>query len=284
MEADRRAGLVFNDVIGEAVRAQHDLGRRHGVAAGVEGDAAIVADDDTIHEGLIHVPEAIRVRLLEVGEHLLDEEAGVGAALDVGEDRPIPVVRRFEEFADVRLGHDRVEPCELGWDLVEELGLLRHDARFRAQVAVPAKQAVPQVHLEVVEAEHAHMTGEPLDAHLDSSLGAHQVEQVVGVVERPLGLDRRRGPELVGDIEERTLEVRRELPGIAPGRARAPHGLARSAALGRLEERSVKKAVATPAIPAPTIAMSVVAFASRVRGGPSGAIWAIHGDRLGWSE
>jgi hypothetical protein len=48
-------------------------------------------------------------------------------------------------------------------------------------------------------------------------------------------------------------------------------------------DRSVKKAVATPAIPAPTIATSVVVSASSGRGGPSGAIWAIHGDRLGWS-
>ena len=71
----------------------------------------------------------------------------------------------------------------------------------------------------MVEAEHAHVTGEPLDTHLDPSLGAHQVEQVVSVVERPLGLDRRRGPELVGDVEERTFEVGRELAGIAPGRA-----------------------------------------------------------------
>jgi hypothetical protein len=45
----------------------------------------------------------------------------------------------------------------------------------------------------------------------------------------------------------------------------------------------VKNAVETPAIPAPTMATSVDVSASSGRGGPSEAIWAIHGDRLGWS-
>ena len=45
----------------------------------------------------------------------------------------------------------------------------------------------------------------------------------------------------------------------------------------------VKKAAATPAMPAPTIATSVLASASSGRGGPSGASWATQGDRLGRS-
>src|SRR4051812_9801238 len=51
----------------------------------------------------------------------------------------------------------------------------------------------------------------------------------------------------------------------------------------RSVSRRVQKAVARPAIPAPTIATSAVVSASSGRAGPSGSSWAIHGDRLGRS-
>ena len=80
-------------------------------------------------------------------------------------------------------------------DLVEELGVLRHHARFFAQTALAAEQVVAQVYLQVVEAEHAHVAGESVHPDSGAGLGGHQVEQVVGVVEGTLAVDRHLGPE-----------------------------------------------------------------------------------------
>ena len=52
-----------------------------------------------------------------------------------------------------------------------------------------------------------------------AALRGHQVEQVVGVVEGTLAVDRHLGPELVGDVEQRALEVGRQLAGVAARRA-----------------------------------------------------------------
>ena len=71
----------------------------------------------------------------------------------------------------------------------------------------------------MVQAEHAHVAGEPLDPDGGAGLGDHQVEQVVGVVEGALALDRQVRAELVGDVGQRALEVGRELAGVAAGRA-----------------------------------------------------------------
>ncbi len=68
----------------------------------------------------------------------------------------------------------------------------------------------------MVEAEHAHVAGEPLHLHVRPRLGHHDVEQVVRLVERALGVDGHVGAELVGNLVERTLEVRGELARVAP--------------------------------------------------------------------
>ncbi len=124
------------------------------------------------------------------------------------------------------LGNHRVERRELHWDLVEELGVLRHHARLFAQTALAAKQVVAQVYLQVVEAEHAHVAGESIHPDSGAGLGGQQVEQFVGVVEGTLAVDRHLGPERVGDLEQRPFEVGRELAGVAPSRpARHPIAL-----------------------------------------------------------
>ena len=79
--------------------------------------------------------------------------------------------------------------------------------------------------LQVVQAEHAHVAGEPVDPDRGAGLGGDQVEQVVRVVEGALALDRHGRPELVGDLEEGPLEVGRELAGVPTGRA-ARHAIA----------------------------------------------------------
>ena len=182
-------------------------------------DAAAGADDDAVHQGVIDVAEAVRIAAFEEREDLLHQQATVDASLAVGEHGAVSVVVGLEETADRCLGDDRVEGRELARDLVEELGVLRHDARLFAQAALAAKQVVAQVDLEVVEAEHAHVAGEPIHADAGATLRGHQVEQVVGVVEGTLAVDRHLGPELVGDLEQRALEVGRELAGVAARRA-----------------------------------------------------------------
>ena len=121
----------------------------------------------------------------------------------------------------------------------------------------------------MIEAEHAHVAGEPIHADAGAALRRHQVEQVVGIVEAALAVDRHLGPELVGDLEQRALEVGRELAGVAAGRATC-HPVTLDQDHSARVSRGAKNAVATPAIPAPTIATSAVASASSGRGGPSG--------------
>ena len=225
------------------------------MAASVHDDTAI-ADDDTIHERVIDEPEAVGIALLEVGQHSLDQGGAVDAALAVREHSAVSVVIRVQELANAGLGDDRVEGGELGRDLLEELGLVGDHAGLQAQAALPAEQVVAQVHLEVVEREHAHVAGEPLDADGGAGLGGHEVEQLVGGVERPLGIDRLLRPERIGDVVERAFEVGGQLARIVAVAPRATRS--RSMSITRCGvDRRVKKAVATPAMPAPTITTSV---------------------------
>jgi hypothetical protein len=92
VQADRVTGLVLDDVVSEAVRAKDDVGRRHGMPAGVGDDPALVADHDPLHERAVDIGEAIGVLPFEPCEDLLDEQARVGTALHVGQDRPVAVV------------------------------------------------------------------------------------------------------------------------------------------------------------------------------------------------
>ena len=52
-----------------------------------------------------------------------------------------------------------------------------------------------------------------------AGLGQHQVEQIVSSVKAPLRLDRLLEAELFGDVRKGPLEVRRQLAGVASGRA-----------------------------------------------------------------
>ena len=80
----------------------------------------------------------------------------------------------------------------------------------------------------MVQREHAHVAGEPLDADGGARLGDEQVEQVVGVVERALTLDRQVVAELARRCRGGALEVGGELSGVAAGRARARRDRARA--------------------------------------------------------
>jgi hypothetical protein len=82
-----------------------------------------------------------------------------------------------------------------------------------------AYQIAAQVHQHVVEVEHAQVPGEPFHTDRRLALGDHQVEQVVRTIEPALTRGCHLGPELVGDVAQRALEVRRELAGVASGGA-----------------------------------------------------------------
>ncbi len=117
-------------------------------------------------------------------------------------------------------------PCtarRLGRDLAQELGVFRHHTALQAQPALAPQQVVLQVNLQVVEAEHAHVAREAFDAHGGPGLGDHEVEQVMRVVEHALGLERRQGAELARD-------------GRAAG-ARSRSSAARRSARSRRERR-----------------------------------------------
>jgi hypothetical protein len=72
---------------------------------------------------------------------------------------------------------------------------------------------------QLVEIEHPHMTGETLDAHGRTGLGPHHVKEIMGTVDPPLRRDRALDTELVGDIGQRPLEVRRQLARVPTCRA-----------------------------------------------------------------
>jgi len=63
------------------------------------------------------------------------------------------------------------------------------------------------------------MTGETLDAHCRPRLTQQQVEEIMGTVDPPLRCDRALNTELVGDIGQRPLEVRRHLARVPTCRA-----------------------------------------------------------------
>jgi len=63
------------------------------------------------------------------------------------------------------------------------------------------------------------MTGETLEAHCRTRLGQQQVEEIMGTVDPPLRRDRALNTELVGDIGQRPLEVRRHLARVPTCRA-----------------------------------------------------------------
>src|SRR3954453_8319848 len=71
-------------------------------------------------------------------------------------------------------------------------------------------------------------------------------------------------------------------PALRPVAPRATRSRSISSTLLGVSRR-MKKAVATPAIPAPTTATSALVSASSGWGGPSSASCASHGDRVGWS-
>jgi hypothetical protein len=63
------------------------------------------------------------------------------------------------------------------------------------------------------------MTGETLEAHCRTRLGQQQVEEIMGAVDPPLRCDRALNTELVRDIGQRPLEVRRHLARVPTCRA-----------------------------------------------------------------
>ena len=180
---------------------------------------AVRGDDDALHLGLVREAQPVGVLPLEIAEDLLAEHGAVGAALAVREHRAVPVVVGLEQLPDARLRHDGVELREIRRDLVQERRFLGDDAGLGPEATAEAQPVVAQVDHHMVQREHAHMAGEPLDADGRARLGDKQVEQLVGVVERALTLDCQVVAELRGDVVEGALEVGGELSGVAAARA-----------------------------------------------------------------
>ena len=178
----------------------------------------ILTDHHAIDAGVVDVPEALRVALFKVPEHLLDQETAVGTALAVRQQGPVPVVARLQQLPYPRLGDEAVQAVQFCGDLRGEVRLVGDEACLQAQPSLSAYQVAAQVHEDVVEVEHAHVAGEPLHAYRRLALGEHQVEQVVGVIEAALTRGRELDTELVGDVAQRTFEVRRELARVASRR------------------------------------------------------------------
>jgi hypothetical protein len=225
MQLDGSAIDRLDLVIDEAVRAEHRACRPHGAPARGEANA-VARGTDALDGGSVAVAEAIGVRPPQELEHLLDQQAAVGAALAIGQDRPIAVVVDLEELSDRRLGHDLEQRRQLRRQVVQEVGVGRDPDPLGPQAPTLANEVVGEVHEHVVAIDHAHVPVEPLDPDAGAGLRDHQIEQVVGGIEVALALDREVGPELVRDRRERSFEVRRQLSGIATrGSARQPVSL-----------------------------------------------------------
>ena len=154
------------------------------MAEGVHRDA-VVADDDPVDGGRIGVPKAIGVAALQGGEDLLDEQACVRAALD---DRTAPpgIGRRSSR------GARRIRDCGTTvYSPANPAGISARNSASSDTKHVSGRrppctsdEAVPEMDQDVVQVAHAHVTVEALDPDLGVGLGRHQVQQVVGVVER----------------------------------------------------------------------------------------------------
>ena len=220
-------------MVDEAVRAQHGAPRRDVVTAGLQR-RSLLADGDARDVGAIHEPEPARVAPFQIRECLLGQQPAVRGPLGTGQHRAVAVIVDVEQFAHARLRDDVIEPLEVSGKRVTELRPLRHHARLRAPPTLAADEVVAQMDLQVVQIEHPHVTGESLDPNGGARFGDHEVEQIVSPVETPLCLDGPLGAELIRDVAQRTLEVCRELPGVAAGRtARDTVALDQQHAAGR---------------------------------------------------
>jgi hypothetical protein len=81
------------------------------------------------------------------------------------------------------------------------------------------------VHLELRAVEHPEVAGEALDAHAGAGVSDHRVEEILRVVDVALRLGGAFPAELVREVRERALEVRRQLPRVVPACA-APDAVA----------------------------------------------------------
>ena len=176
----------------------------------------VVADHDSLDEGLVDVAEAIRVPALEPGEDLLHERAAVRTTLQVGEHGAVAIVVRLEQLADTSL-RERPRRAERsrarsrrGTRPPPTRGTSRGAGRPAGEAALLRRWTC-----RWFSDEHAHVPRESLDPDGRARLGSHQVEEFVGIVEGALGLERLRRSELVGDVEQRPLEVGRQLTGVA---------------------------------------------------------------------
>jgi hypothetical protein len=71
----------------------------------------------------------------------------------------------------------------------------------------------------MVAVEHPEVAGESLHSHLGGGLADHRLEKIVCFVDAALGVGGRPPAELVGDVGQRTLEVRRHLARVVAGGA-----------------------------------------------------------------
>jgi hypothetical protein len=89
----------------------------------------------------------------------------------------------------------------------------------RSQARLLPDPHAAQVDVEVVQIEHPHPAGTPLDRNRGVDLVDDQVEQRMALVEEPFGRARRFGTELRCDVAQRPLEVGGQLARIAAGGA-----------------------------------------------------------------
>ena len=105
MQAGSATVRILDDVVDEAVGAEHDARRHDHVPAGHASTTPPTgADDDTVDEGVVDVPEAVRIAALEVREDLLHQQAAVDASLAVGQHGAVSVVVDLEELRIVACG------------------------------------------------------------------------------------------------------------------------------------------------------------------------------------
>ncbi len=194
------------------------MARAHLASAGAD-NGAIVTHHDSVDVRAVGVGEPARVSLLKVEQHLLGQQAAVGGTGTGHDHGPVAVIVDLEQLVNPALRDNGVEPGELGGDLGQVLGVFGHLAFLRPQPCLAAKQLAGQMSLELVEVEHAHVAGEPLDTNGGAGLRHHHVQQVMGVIESALCVDGLGRAELLGDVRERPLEVGRQLAGVSAGRS-----------------------------------------------------------------
>jgi hypothetical protein len=216
--------VITHDVINESVRTHHQVLSCNVMPASPD-DGRVIAHRDGRDLGVIDKSKPPSVTPSDVTERLLGQQAAIRAPFQVGQYGAVSVVVDLEQVPNARLRDHVVEPIELCRYLRPETRILGHEATLGVPPALPTDEVVAQVDKQLVEIEHPHMTGETLEPHCRTRLGLQQVEEIMGTVDPPLRCDRALNAELVGDIRQGPLEVRRHLARVPTCRA-ARHAVA----------------------------------------------------------